>query len=67
MKGIVKWFDTKKGYGFITLSDGSKDVFVHHTGIAGNGYKKLDEGQNVEFEMEKSDKGMKAVKVQVIS
>ncbi|MGP1931606.1 MAG: cold shock domain-containing protein, partial [Arsenophonus sp. ET-DL12-MAG3] len=49
MKGQVKWFNESKGFGFITPSDGSKDVFVHFSAIQGNGFKTLAEGQNVEF------------------
>ena len=50
-KGLVKWFSNSKGYGFITTEDGSKDVFVHHTGIIGEGYKSLAEGEEVDFEV----------------
>lgn len=62
VKGTVKWFNNQKGYGFITPENG-KDVFVHHTAIQGDGYKSLDEGQQVEFEIEKGPKGEQAVKV----
>jgi CspA family cold shock protein len=55
--GIVKWFSSKKGYGFITPADGSKDVFVHFSAIQGEGYKKLDEGDKVEFEVVVGEKG----------
>lgn len=61
-KGTVKWFDNSKGYGFITPEDG-KDVFVHHTAISGEGYKSLEEGQKVEFEIEQGPKGEQATKV----
>ena len=61
-KGIVKWFNNQKGYGFITPENG-KDVFVHHTAIQGEGYKSLDEGQQVEFEIEKGPKGEQATNV----
>ena len=61
--GTVKWFSDEKGYGFITPEDGGKDLFVHHTGIDGDGYKSLDEGQKVNFETTQSDKGPKAVNV----
>jgi CspA family cold shock protein len=61
-KGKVKWFSNQKGYGFITPEDG-KDVFVHHTAIQGVGYKTLEEGQEVEFEIEKGPKGEQATKV----
>lgn len=60
--GKVKWFNNKKGYGFITR-DGGSDVFVHHTGIAGDGYKTLAEGQMVEFELVTGEKGDQAAKV----
>ena len=61
-KGKVKWFSNQKGYGFITADDG-KDVFVHHTAIQGEGYKTLNEGQEVEFELDKGPKGERAVNV----
>ncbi len=64
--GTVKWFNTEKGYGFIAPEDGSKDIFVHHTGIEMDGFRKLDEGQRVEFETEQSPKGPKAVSVRVV-
>ena len=62
MTGTVKWFSDQKGYGFITPKNG-KDVFVHHTAIQGEGYKSLQEGQKVEFEVEQGPKGEQAVKV----
>lgn len=61
-KGKVKWFSNKKGYGFITLESG-RDIFVHHSSIQGEGYKSLEEGQEVECEVQKDSKGEKAVKV----
>ena len=61
-KGKVKWFDNKKGYGFITPEDG-KDVFVHHTAIQGDGYKTLQEGQDVEFDIVQGPKGEQAANV----
>ncbi|MEW6101288.1 MAG: cold-shock protein [Candidatus Omnitrophota bacterium] len=61
-KGKVKWFSNQKGYGFITTDTGS-DVFVHHTAIQGDGYKTLNEGQEVEFEVEKGPKGDQAKNV----
>ena len=60
--GKVKWFDTKKGFGFIQ-QEGGPDVFVHHTAIVGSGFKNLEEGQNVEFELLESPKGPKAANV----
>ena len=62
-KGTVKWFNNSKGYGFITPEDGSQDVFVHHNSIQGEGYKSLDEGQTVEFEVQQGKKGPEAVNV----
>ncbi len=61
-KGKVKWFNNQKGYGFITPESGN-DVFVHHNAIQGEGYKSLDEGQQVEFEIEQGPKGEHAVNV----
>jgi cold shock protein len=61
-RGKVKWFDEKKGFGFIS-ADGAGDVFVHHTGILGAGFKTLTEGQDVEFEVEQGQKGPRAVGV----
>ena len=61
-KGKVKWFNDAKGYGFITPEEG-KDVFVHHSAIQGDGYKTLDEGQDVECEVTKGPKGEQASKV----
>ena len=64
-QGTVKWFNDKKGFGFITSNDGS-DYFVHHSGIVGNGFKSLAEGQKVQFKVETSDKGPRAVQVSAI-
>ena len=64
-KGKVKWFNDKKGYGFITAEDG-KDVFVHHSGIQGEGFKSLTEGDQVEFEVSQGAKGPQALNVKVI-
>ena len=61
-KGKVKWFNNQKGYGFITPENGA-DVFVHHTAITGEGYKSLEEGQEVEFEITQGPKGEQATKV----
>ena len=62
-QGTVKWFDNSKGYGFVSRENGAKDVFVHHTAIQGTGYKSLEEGQRVEFEVTKGPKGDQAVNV----
>jgi cold shock protein len=62
VKGKVKWFSNQKGYGFITPENG-KDVFVHHTAIQGDGYKSLEEGQEVEFEIKQGPKGEQATNV----
>jgi len=61
--GTVKWFNGAKGYGFITREDGEKDVFVHFSAIQGEGYRSLDEGQRVEFEVENGPKGPQAANV----
>jgi len=61
--GTVKWFDATKGFGFISPEDGSKDVFVHHSAIIGDGYKSLDEGARVSFSVEAGPKGPSAAQV----
>lgn len=66
MKGTVKWFNEKKGFGFITPENGEKDVFAHHSQIQMEGYKTLGEGQTVEFDIEQSDKGGKAVNIKLV-
>ena len=66
MTGKVKWFDNKKGYGFI-ISEEGKEVFVHFTGIVKEGFRALVEGQNVEFELSDGDKGVQAVNVVVVA
>ena len=62
-RGNVKWFNDAKGYGFITPEDGSKDVFVHHSGIEMQGFKSLTEGQSVEFNIVQGQKGPAAENV----
>ena len=61
--GSVKWFDDQKGYGFITLDDGSKDCFVHHSAIGGDGFKSLTEGDRVQFDVVQGQKGPAAENV----
>jgi CspA family cold shock protein len=65
--GIVKWFNDAKGYGFITPDGEEKDIFVHHSAIAGEGYKSLAEGAKVEFEAAEGEKGPEARNVVEIS
>ncbi|MBO8166084.1 MAG: cold-shock protein [Thermotogae bacterium] len=65
MKGTVKWFNAQKGYGFITRDEG-EDVFVHFSGIAMDGFRTLEEGQRVEFDIENGQKGAQAVNVKAI-
>jgi cold shock protein len=64
--GTVKWFNDDKGFGFITPDEGGRDLFVHFSGITGQGFRSLTEGAKVEYEQEESDKGPKAVNVQKI-
>jgi CspA family cold shock protein len=65
--GTVKWFNSEKGFGFITPEDGAKDCFVHHTAIEATGFKSLNEGDKVEFDMVQEPKGPKAQNVVKIS
>jgi cold shock protein len=65
-QGTVKWFSGEKGYGFISPNEGGEDVFVHHTGIAGNGFKSLDEGAKVSYEATQGKKGMQADNVSAV-
>lgn len=61
--GKVKWFDAKKGYGFIEMDDGGGDIFVHFSSISGEGFKTLEEGQKVNFEVGEGKKGKQALNV----
>ena len=63
INGTVKWFNDSKGFGFITPEDGSKDVFVHFSAIASEGFRSLAEGQQVSFEVENGPKGPQAARV----
>lgn len=67
IRGRVKWFNSKKGYGFITKEDGSGDVFVHWTDIKAEGYKTLNAGEEVEFEEKVDQRGVKAINVVKLS
>jgi CspA family cold shock protein len=62
-EGTVKWFSNEKGYGFIRPDDGSEDVFVHHTGITGDGFKSLEEGEKVTYEVTQGRRGLQASNV----
>ena len=64
--GTVKWFNSEKGFGFISQDDGGPDVFVHFSAIAGNGYRNLEENQKVEFETTQGPKGPQASNVTVL-
>lgn len=61
--GVVKWFNSEKGYGFITPDDGSDDVFAHYSNIQSNGFRSLDEGEKVEFEITEGPKGLQASEI----
>ena len=65
--GVVKWFDNKKGFGFIEYEERQEDVFVHFSAIEGEGFKTLEEGDKVEFEVAETEKGLKASKVVKVS
>ncbi len=61
--GTIKWFNADKGFGFISQENGGEDIFVHFRAIVGDGYKSLDEGQRVSFEVERGQKGLQASNV----
>jgi CspA family cold shock protein len=65
--GTVKWFNDSKGYGFITPDEGTKDLFVHHSNIAGEGFKSLSEGARVEYEAREGQKGPEATNVTTVA
>ncbi len=65
--GTIKWFDDRKGFGFIEPDGGGEDVFVHFSALQGEGYKTLEEGQSVQFEIVKGDKGLQAANVTKVS
>jgi cold shock protein len=64
--GTVKWFNAEKGFGFISQPDGGADVFVHHSAIQMSGFRSLEEGQAVEFELQEGPKGLQAVDVRLV-
>lgn len=66
-QGVVKWFDTRKGFGFIAASDESGDIFVHFTAITGEGFRRLREGDAVEYDVVDSEKGPQAQNVRPVS
>jgi len=65
--GTVKWFNAEKGFGFISQPDGGADVFVHHTAIQMTGFRSLEEGQAVEFDLQEGPKGLQAVDVRAVA
>lgn len=65
-QGIVKWFNSEKGFGFIAQDNGGPDVFVHYSAVSGSGFRSLDEGQRVEFEVGEGQKGPQAQDVRVL-
>jgi len=65
--GTVKWFDKKKGYGFIVGPEGDRDIFVHYSSIQGTGFRTLKDGERVSYELVESDKGMQARKVEILA
>jgi len=67
LRGTVKWFNDSKGFGFIEQEAGGEDVFVHHEAIQSDGYRSLQEGQKVEFEVTKEAKGLRAANVRLVS
>ena len=66
-QGTVKWFNSDKGYGFIQPSDGGEDLFVHYSAIQGSGFRELQEGQKVEFEVTQGQKGLQASSVRPLA